>query len=64
MLVNGKNITIDNKLYLQKFLEQEGYIIDRVAVEKNGTIVPKDNFVSEILLDSDHLEIVNFVGGG
>jgi thiamine biosynthesis protein ThiS len=37
---------------------------DRVAVELNREIVPRDIWPQTILKDGDHLEIVHFVGGG
>ena len=37
---------------------------DRVAVERNGDIVPKSKFQETMLSDADTLEIVTFVGGG
>ncbi len=36
----------------------------RVAVERNGEIVPRAEFGSAVLADGDRLEIVQFVGGG
>ena len=64
MLVNGKAINIPNEILLNEFLVKEGYDIQKVAVEKNGSIVPKKLFVTEMLFDNDKLEIVCFVGGG
>ncbi len=37
---------------------------DRVAVEKNGEIVPKAAYDGAMLEAGDCLEIVSFVGGG
>ncbi len=37
---------------------------DRVAVELNRDIVPRDRWPQTHLKDGDHLEIVHFVGGG
>jgi sulfur carrier protein len=37
---------------------------DRVAVELNRAIVPRDRWSQTPLKDGDHLEIVHFVGGG
>ena len=37
---------------------------DRVAVELNREIVPRDRWPQTLLKDGDHLEIVHFVGGG
>ena len=64
MHVNGKQIPLQNKIYLSEFLTTEGYDLQRVAVEKNGNIVPKRNYDTEILCEDDKLEIVHFVGGG
>ena len=64
MRVNGQFIVVPDSISLQEFLEKEGYDPKRVAVEKNGNIVPKKSFETEKLSDSDKLEIVCFVGGG
>jgi thiamine biosynthesis protein ThiS len=37
---------------------------DRVAVELNREIAPRDRWPQIILKDGDRLEIVHFVGGG
>jgi thiamine biosynthesis protein ThiS len=37
---------------------------DRVAIEHNGTIVPRTEWANAVLAEGDRLEIVHFVGGG
>lgn len=37
---------------------------DRIAVEKNGEIVPRTTWSKVVVSDNDRLEIVHFVGGG
>lgn len=37
---------------------------DRVAVELNRDIVPRDHWSETLLHENDRLEIVHFVGGG
>ncbi|MFZ0899920.1 MAG: sulfur carrier protein ThiS [Candidatus Sulfotelmatobacter sp.] len=37
---------------------------DRVAVELNLDIAPRDRWPDTVLKDGDRLEIVHFVGGG
>ena len=37
---------------------------EKVAVERNGTIVPRSTHGEAQLADGDVLEIVHFVGGG
>ena len=36
----------------------------RIAVERNGEIVPKARYEETIFQDGDHIEVVSFVGGG
>jgi sulfur carrier protein len=36
----------------------------RIAVERNGEIVPKSRYTETMLVDGDTLEIVGAVGGG
>jgi sulfur carrier protein len=36
----------------------------RIAVERNGEIVPRSQFGEQMLADGDRLEIVVAVGGG
>ena len=64
MIVNGEKITLQAEMYLKAFLETNGYDPSKIAVEKNGRIIAKSSFESEILSDDDTLEIVGFVGGG
>ena len=64
MFVNGLQVTLDKSISISEFLKQEGYNVDRVALEKNHIIVPQKNFDTEHLTDDDRVEIVQFVGGG
>ena len=45
-------------------LEELGVNALAVAVEVNLVIVKKKDFLTFALKEEDHLEIVNFVGGG
>jgi thiamine biosynthesis protein ThiS len=45
-------------------LKELGYGEQRVAVELNESIVPKDQYTTTTLFEGDHLEVVRFVGGG
>lgn len=64
MKINGKFIYLEKDIALVDFLNKNGYNISRVAVEKNGVIVPKASFETETLSDDDTIEVVSFVGGG
>ena len=45
-------------------LELLGVKADRVAIELNRDIVPRDRWAETQLKEGDRLEIVHFVGGG
>jgi sulfur carrier protein len=45
-------------------VEKLGMKPDRVAVELNRDIVPRDRWAATTLNEGDRLEVVHFVGGG
>ena len=49
---------------LQGYLERAGLAGKRLAVERNGEIVPRSRYAETSLADGDRLEIVVAVGGG
>jgi len=51
-------------LTLAALVEILGMKADRVAVELNLNIVPRDRWPETPLHDHDRLEVVHFVGGG
>ena len=62
MKVNGQ--FCDRTHTVAALLALRGLDPQRVAVERNGAIVPRDAFAATVLTDDDVLEIVSFVGGG
>lgn len=64
MHVNGKEQTLTAPINLQDYLAQAGFNVQRVVVERNGTIITRDHFAEIMLRDDDRLEVVQFVGGG
>ncbi|MDP2107497.1 MAG: sulfur carrier protein ThiS [Rhodocyclaceae bacterium] len=62
--INGAPRQVTAPLTLAALLENEGLLGKRVAVEKNGEIVPKSQHASTLLAAGDRLEIVVAVGGG
>lgn len=62
--INGHYIELKSSITIAEYLAQNDYKADRIAVELNEAILPKDSYASTILKDGDVLEIVNFVGGG
>ncbi|HIX30057.1 MAG TPA: sulfur carrier protein ThiS [Candidatus Blautia stercoravium] len=61
--INGTSLHMDGKT-LSEYLEMCNYNPLRIAVERNGDIVPKAKYKEVTLADGDVLEIVSFVGGG
>jgi len=64
MIVNGKTVQVENAATVSQLLEQLGFAGKRVAVEKNGEIVPKSLHAETAINSDDKLEIVVAVGGG
>ena len=63
LTINGKEYELNGKTVAEA-LAEIGYGEQRVAVELNESIVPKDQYTSTVLYEGDHLEVVRFVGGG
>lgn len=64
MKVNGMEKEIGEGLTVEQYLQNEGFVKTRVAVELNGAIISKADYSQVILSPEDRIEIVNFVGGG
>lgn len=62
--INGEDQTFAGPLTLSLLLEHMGMKPDRVAIELNREIVPRDRWSQTALSEGDRLEIVHFVGGG
>jgi len=62
--INGEEKTFDSPLTLASLVETLAMKADRVAVELNRDIVPRDRWASTHLAEGDKLEVVHFVGGG
>lgn len=61
--VNGTYMDIAGKT-VAEYIESTDYDPKRIAVERNGDIVPKSQYGETVLKDGDNVEVVSFVGGG
>lgn len=61
--INGTASDLAGQTVAQ-YLAQAGWDAARLAVERNGDIVPRARYGETVLEDGDVLEIVRFVGGG
>ncbi|HVK53538.1 MAG TPA: sulfur carrier protein ThiS [Burkholderiales bacterium] len=64
VIVNGEPHQFDQPVTLAELLQQMALAGKRIAVEKNGAIIPRSTFEKAALSDGDRLEIVVAVGGG
>jgi sulfur carrier protein len=62
--LNGEPHAIDGDPGLEALLKKLDLRPNRVAVEINRTVVPKDDYARTILKAGDQVEVINFVGGG
>jgi len=64
LTINGERLSFASPLTVKALLEARGLAGKRVAVERNGEIVPRSQHGEVALADGDRLEIVVAVGGG
>ena len=64
LTVNGVARRFEPPLNCRQLLERLDLAGKRVALERNGEIVPRGRLAEELLADGDRLEIVVAVGGG
>ena len=61
--INGESKDVAG-MTLTAYLTTTKYDPKRIAIERNGDIVPKVQYSQTVLEDGDSIEIVSFVGGG
>ena len=62
--LNGERCQFPPPLTVAALVETLGYAGKRIAVERNGEIVPRGRHAEAPLAEGDVLEIVVAVGGG
>lgn len=62
--INGVTRQFPAALKVAELIEALGYTGKRIALERNGEIVPRSVFTTQQLFDGDKLEVVVAVGGG
>lgn len=61
--INGEEKEIAGKNLLE-YLKEAGFEPERVVVERNLDIIPKDELGNTIIQEEDVIEVLRFVGGG
>ena len=64
LVINGEPRSFSAPLTLSQLIEVLDLKGKRIAIEKNGEIVPRSQHASTPLASGDRLEIVVAVGGG
>jgi sulfur carrier protein len=64
LVINGEPRSFPAPLTLGRLIEILDLVGKRIAIEKNGEIVPRSQHAGTQLVSGDRLEIVVAVGGG
>ena len=64
IILNGKEKTIDSDSNIEQLLKSLNLENKRLAVEINQQIIPRSDYNSHILKETDKIEIVQAIGGG
>jgi len=64
LTINGENRDFASAASVDALIQTLGMKPDRVAIELNREIVPRERWTETPLREGDRLEIVHFVGGG
>lgn len=65
LIINGKDKHFDAAvLSVSALVAAMDLVGKRIAIERNGEIVPRSQFENVLLNEGDQLEIVGAVGGG
>lgn len=61
--INGEELSAAG-MTLSEYLATTSFNPQRIAVERNGEIVPRSMYGEVVLEEGDSVEVVSFVGGG
>ena len=64
IIINGESRQFPAPLTVAALVETLGYTGKRIAIERNGEIVPRGRHAEVLLAQADRIEIVVAVGGG
>lgn len=62
--INGEAREISPEVTVADLLREIGTTPERVAVEVNLDVVPRDRYSEHRINEGDRIEVVTFVGGG
>jgi sulfur carrier protein len=62
--INGAARQLHDSTHIAALIEELGLTGKRIALERNGEIVPRSSYTTQALAEGDKLEVVVAVGGG
>jgi len=62
--INGSTRQLSESISIATLIEDMNLTGKRIALERNGEIVPRSSYDTQNLSDGDKLEVVVAVGGG
>jgi sulfur carrier protein len=62
--VNGERRDFEQAIVIAQLVDRLGLTGKRIAIERNGEIVPRGQFGATAIANGDKVEIVVAVGGG
>ena len=61
--INGTSIDAAGRS-VSEYLATTACNPQRIVIEYNDEILPRENYATTLLADGDHVEIIRFMGGG
>ena len=61
--INGEEKSLAG-MNLLEYLKDAGYQPEKIVVERNLEIIPRDQLQNTVIQDNDSIEVRSFVGGG
>lgn len=62
--INGTPAALEKAVNIEQLILGKGLMPERVIVELNLRIIPRNQWDTVLLKDDDAIEIISFVGGG
>lgn len=63
--INGEDVVLSNEtMNLHELVIERGLVPERVVMEVNLEVIPRERWPSVSVREDDQIEIVSFVGGG
>jgi sulfur carrier protein len=64
LIINGKHMEFNNGITITELLKELNLSEEKVVIEVNFEIIPREAYVDHVLNAADSIEIISFMGGG